>query len=87
VSYITDTTCPHVTEVIEQYARLLEQVADAQNTLAVECDSELAHLIAKQLFRHVKRACDSLGQFLKDHDASGYVERPQLVLLPPAEEL
>lgn len=80
-------SCEHVTWVLRAFVEVLERTSDVQNSLAMESDSRYQVLMSQQLFRALQRGCEELADFLNDHDPEVAVRRPQLVLLPPAEQL
>ena len=80
-------SCSHVTQVLQAFSDMLESCSDVQNSLAMEGLSPYDTLLSQQLFRHVKKGCDALEEFLNDHDPEQHVRPPSLVLLPPASEL
>lgn len=80
-------SCEHVTWVLREFVEVLERTSDVQNSLAMESDSRYQVLLSQQLFRALQRGCEELGKFLADHDPHTAVRRPQLVLLPPADQL
>lgn len=80
-------TCEHVTQVLISFSFLLERVADVQNSMAMESTDELSIVLSKALYATVKRGCDDLEEFLKDHDPQQNVTRPHLTLYPPARTL
>lgn len=75
--------CPHVTELAHTMARLLESVADVQNSLAMECETAFQAHTSMTLYRAVRGSCDVLGMFLASHDPDGNVRPPELSITPP----